>query len=132
MKKLLVLLMVLSVGLGLGEGFAQKTKKKSRAKSKAKVEAPADITVAKNYAGFPNPLGHAYKAQQNGISVIVDFDSPYSMSMYSTIGKTRGEESWGWSQDGYVINAGNMYFQLSEDGKQLLEMENQVVLKIIR
>ena len=132
MKKILKLLMILCFGLISGVAFAQNTKKKSPAKSKSKVETPANITVAKNYEGFPNPTGHTYKSQQNGVTIIISFDSPYSISAYTAYGKDRVEESWSWSQDGYLINAGPVYLRMSEDGRQLQEVDSGVVLNITK
>lgn len=116
MKKLLSIILIIGLSFAIAEATA-KTNAKKKSSTKSTVAAPANVTVAKNYDGFPDPTGHVYRGKGNGITMTFDFDGRRSMTITTTYKKDKVIESWGWEQDGYRLYIMNEWLVISDDGR---------------
>ncbi len=130
MKKIFVIMTLLGALL-LG-GFSADAKTTRKTSTRPKTAAAANITVAKNYAGYPDPTGHTYKTTGNGVTVILEFDNPYSLTFTTIAGRDKAVQSIGWEQNGFQIQASDVYLEISEDGKSLLDPSSGAVCKIVK
>lgn len=129
MKQIFSFILGAVILLAAAASVDAKTTKKSSSKATTNT---ANIEVATNYMGYPDPTGHSYKATGNGITMVLDFQDPYTCISTMTYKKDRAVESLGWSQDGGAIYMPGMTLYLSTDGKALQDPESEVIFKIIK